>query len=810
MKKCVWVSVLLLCSLSGNTQVYGETEVSPVNNDENVEEKQQENQKKVTKEFMGRGNVESERNRQRRSLRYSSLEPIGLYAEKGNILTIDVSKQDSLELVVGTPERNEQRKYSLKQGTNVVTVENEGAIYITNPNDSDSDSATVTVNGATGQMPYFDLNITSIEDFQNQMSTEISAKDVQLVSNKAIITVSYDQAKKNIKNPKELMSYYDKFLTAQDRISGINDKGRTENLVDRHFQHFIEVSRMYMFATQEYMGFNGDAALSRLLNTDNGWGIWHESGHQRQQSPWKWGSVTESTVNIYSMAAQKEITGQVIAMDQYYPQMYAYLESENKDFEKQNNDLKMVMFGQLSNTFGENFYPILHQYYRENEFSYRTDDERIQNFVINVSNITGYNMVPYFEQWGFNITYLTREQTNQLLNLPDQVWLNDNKTTKKLPMRLINNVSLSEEGIDVDLTTFDQDIFQGQKVVLIKNGKYVSELTNKNPYYSSLNGDKWKTSTAVAPTDNVQIEVRNSDGTFQLYNSSILADQLQKKILEYLNSGKPLSENLTQSILDEMRSDIDKITDSSHQKIILELLEKLERRYLTSLVKDITLDEEGNLFVEFTNAKFKEYNKIVILGTEKYIAEIANGKPYYSSLSDNVLKVSKQKNQENFSIQFRLPHKTYTVFGISTEELQLKKEIQNLILTNGQLKDDVTQEKLDTLRTRVSAVSEDLKEQLRTKINDAQQLFFEEMISGLDFKDSKVVVSFSNDLYKNYKVVLLENKEYMAEVTNGKPYYGQINGLLFTSSKNAINGSLYEIEIRHSSGNYKVKESALS
>lgn len=808
MKKSVWASILLFCCFSGNTQVYGETQLPSLEKDEKVLGEQQEKQQEVTKEFMGRGNVESERNRQRRSLRYSSLEPIGLYAENGNVLTIDVSKQDSLELVIGTPERNEQKKYPLKQGTNVVTVENEGAIYITNPNDSES--ATVTVKGATGKMPYFDLNITSIEDFEKQMATDVSAKDVQLVSNKAIITVSYNQAKKNIKNPKELMEYYDTFLIAQDRVSGIKDNGRQEHLVDRHFQHFIEVSRLYMFATQEYMGFNGDGALSRLLNMDNGWGIWHESGHQRQQSPWKWGSVTESTVNIYSMAAQKEITGQVTAMDKYYPQMYTYLKSENKDFEKQNNDLKMVMFGQLSNTFGENFYPILHQYYRENEFTYRTDNERIQNFIINVSNITGYNMVPYFEQWGFNIAYHTLDQTHHLLNLPDQIWLNDNKTTKKLPMRLINTVFLSEKGVDVDLTTFDNDIFQGQKIVLTKNGKYVSELTNKRPYYSSLSGNEWKTSMAVAQTDTIQIEVRNSDGTFQLYNSSIFADQLQKKILEYLNSDDPLSEILTQSILDDMRSDIDKITDSSHKKIILELLEKLEKRYLTSLVKDIRLDEEDNLFVEFTNTKFKEYNKIVILGTEKYIAEIANGKPYYSSLLDNVLKVSKQKNQENFSIQFRLPHKTHTVFGISKEELLLKREIQNLFLANGQLKDDVTQEKLDSLRTKISAVSEDLKEQLRSRINDAQQLFFEGMISGLDFRDSKVVVSFSNDLYKNYKVVLLENKKYMAEVTNGKPYYGQIYGLSFTASKKAANGSLYEIEIRHSSGNYKVKENTLS
>lgn len=35
------------------------------------------------------------------------------------------------------------------------------------------------------------------------------------------------------------------------------------------------------------MGFHNDRALQRLLKTNEGWGIWHESGHQRQQTPWK-------------------------------------------------------------------------------------------------------------------------------------------------------------------------------------------------------------------------------------------------------------------------------------------------------------------------------------------------------------------------------------------------------------------------------------------------------------------------------------------------------------------------------------------
>ncbi|EJF48097.1 hypothetical protein YS9_3344 [Enterococcus sp. C1] len=761
------------------------------------------NKREVTKEFKGRGNIENERNRQKRVYRYSGLEPIGLYAEKGDILTVDVRKQDSLVLVVGTPERNQQKKYSLKQETNIIKIENEGAIYIVNPNESGS--ATVTISGASGQMPFYDLNLTSVEDFQKQISKSSTAKDVQLVSNKAIITVSYNQAKKHIKNPKELMEYYDKFLIAQDRVSGIKDNGRSENRTDRHFQHFVEVSRKYMFATHEYMGFNGDAALSRLLKMDNGWGIWHESGHQRQQSPWRWGSVVESTVNIYSMAAQREITGQMSALDKYYPQMFDYLNSTKRDFEKQNNDLKMVMFGQLSNTFGKDFYPILHQYYRENNLSYSKDDERIQNFVVNVSNVTGFDMVPYFEKWGFNISSSTREKTGSLISLPEQIWLNDNRTIKKLPMRLIDDVLLSEKGITVDLTTFDHDVFYGQKLVLIKNDKYVSELTDMKPYYSSLNGNKWRTNVSVTPMDNIRIEVRNSDGVYQLYNRSIFSDQLQKKISEYLELTDNISEVLNQTMLDDMRNEIGKINNSKEYKMLSDLLDKLEKNYITSLVKDITFNKDGSLSVEFTNNKFKEYSKVVILGTKKYIAEVANGKPYYSSLSGKVLKVANQKDQKDFSIQFRLPHKTYTVSHITKEELNLKNEVRNLFSLNGQLKDDVSQERLDNLRVKIYVVSEELKETLNASINDAQQLFFERMIAGLEFKNSKFTVSFSSILYKNYKIVILENKKYMAEITNGEPYYGQLNGLLFTASKEIMNGSLYELEIRHSSGNYKVK-----
>ncbi|GGC77565.1 M60 family metallopeptidase [Enterococcus wangshanyuanii] len=806
MKK--WIPVCLLFSLAilGNSETYAEesNETKEATAETQSKTLQTSERKEVRKVFLGRGNAANEQKRQLRTLRYSSLEASGLYGKKGDMLHVNVSDQDSLELVIGTPARNTEKRVRLNRGENVIAVENDGAIYITNPNDSGS--ALVTISGATGSMPYFDLNATSVSDFQKQMEEQTDAADVQLVSNKAMITVSYARAKKYLKDPKQLMEYFDKFLLAQDRVSGISDTGNPLNYTDRHFQHFIEVSKMYMYATNEYLGFNGDAAISRLLQTNNGWGIWHESGHQRQQSPWKWGSVTESTVNIYSMAAEKEVTGKIGALDKHYPQMHSYLNSKDKDFEKQSNELKMVFFGQLSNTFGDQFYPILHQYYRENQLSYSTDAERIQNFMTTVSTITGYDMTPYFEQWGFSIDDATREKNEQLNKLPEQIWLNDNKTNKKLPMRLFNAISLSDYRINIALTTYQNDIFEGQKMVLIKNDQYIAELTNKKPAYSYLNQNTWARNIQLEATDVIRIETRNADGTFQLYRGSIVTDQLKKQLTEYLHLGGEIIKTIDQAKLDDLRGKINTVTDTIIKEELLSLLETLEERYLDYLIDDITLNEQGVLQVDFFDNRFKAYNKIVILGNNKYIAEVAKGNPYYSSLSGNSLRMANKMDQDSFAVQFRLPHKTYTVTEIKKSELLLKNEINALVTADNQLDPSVTQEKLDSLRAQVGQTTGRVKETLTQKLNAAQQLFFESMIAEINLDNNKVTVTFANDLFKNYKIVIIENSKYLAEVTNGKPYYGQLINNVFVTSKTSTAENSYELEIRHSSGNYRIKK----
>lgn len=55
-----------------------------------------------------------------------------------------------------------------------------------------------------------------------------------------------------------------------------------------------------MYAYPNRTAYVGDAIQNVLdINkfTKDGWGPWHEMGHQRQQTPWLWDGLMEVTTN---------------------------------------------------------------------------------------------------------------------------------------------------------------------------------------------------------------------------------------------------------------------------------------------------------------------------------------------------------------------------------------------------------------------------------------------------------------------------------------------------------------------------------
>ncbi|PFS09079.1 M60 family metallopeptidase, partial [Bacillus thuringiensis] len=90
-----------------------------------------------------------------------------------------------------------------------------------------------------------------------------------------------------------------------------------------------------MYATSYRTAYVGDA-IQYVLDINkfitDGWGPWHEAGHLRQQSPWKFYNMTEVQNNIYSLSVEKAFNQPSnLEKSGIYPKAFQYLEQVNKN-----------------------------------------------------------------------------------------------------------------------------------------------------------------------------------------------------------------------------------------------------------------------------------------------------------------------------------------------------------------------------------------------------------------------------------------------------------------------------------------------
>ncbi|TDB47766.1 M60 family metallopeptidase [Photorhabdus khanii] len=485
----------------------------------------------------GQGFADEYKKLQRRSIAHSEFQPTGLYVIPGQqvIINIEGETHGVVNAVIGVPELNKPKKHLLNNGLNKFISKSEGLLSFTNNNNSDY--IKVTVQSELKKIPTFKLNETSNTDWTNMMDLYSDAPIVQLSSERAIIVVKYNSAKKYLTDPSVLMKYYDNFIRFQDNISGILENGKSDYRVDPNKLLYVESNRLYMFSTNGHMGFNGDAALQRLLTTNNGWGIWHESGHQRQQSPYTWSGGTgmmEVTVNLYSLASQEGIYGRANQLDKYYPKIKTYLATEKRVFDIQDINIKLGMLWQLRLAFGDGFYPQLHQVYRMMESIPVNNNDKKQQFIISSSQLVNINLTKFFDKWGITSNEKTLEILKPLPPLEKNIWENDDKNSitidmpqeKYIPelayfMKSVKKALLSESEFEF---TLDQDWYTPYQYVIKKNGKYLAEVKDGKPFYCSADlveeGLHVKVSHQFTPGDIIEIEVMFNGGKYVVYNKS--------------------------------------------------------------------------------------------------------------------------------------------------------------------------------------------------------------------------------------------------------------------------------------------------
>ncbi|MEU6660076.1 M60 family metallopeptidase [Streptomyces sp. NPDC046821] len=380
--------------------------------------------------------AETERKRLARSLRASDFIPTGRYARPGTPVTVTVRPAGDAvpTLHIGTHDGynpdttiRRPRPYPLRPGRNTVTDAHGGPVYLSFA--GHGQAATVTFGADTARMAAFELGRTDEATFQRQLDEITDVPWVELTSGHAILTLTREGALLyRGEDHTALMRLFDTVIESHARISGLDGSGPLDKpKAGRYVFHEVSVvpSGVGAFAWHGYNGFPR-AYMDRLCTVDGlanrGWGLYHELGHLHQQGAYQADQLTEVTVNIYSLAAQRTL-GQptnLLTVDpktglNYYQTALAKLGTPGLAYEKSFGAYeRLVPLRQLELAFGEDFWPKLHQLVRAEH----QDDAPVEDYtndpVINgrqylalasyASRVAGHDLTDFFvHKWALPI-----------------------------------------------------------------------------------------------------------------------------------------------------------------------------------------------------------------------------------------------------------------------------------------------------------------------------------------------------------------------------------------------------------------------
>ncbi|MEF7636251.1 M60 family metallopeptidase [Bacillus thuringiensis] len=404
----------------------------------------------------GKGDVEVLKQQERKNMAFSPYEPTGLYAKPNEQIKINVEGNQDIQVYIGTysydaswREDSKIKSFTLKPGINTIQSPNGGLIYFYNKQQGGTIRTTITTGGTT--TPFFELGKHTKQDLINMLDQYPNAHAVELKGERVLITASPARVKKYLlgsnTDPVQLLKKMDEATRIQDKVAGLS-----EEQVDKHYVHYVEENHSpdyYMYATSYRTAYVGDA-IQYVLDINkfitDGWGPWHEAGHLRQQSPWKFYNMTEVQNNIYSLSVEKAFNQPSnLEKSGIYPKAFQYLEQVNKNYDEISDVfVKLVMLWQLQLAYGEDFYPKLHQLYRDMPASElpQTDENKKQLFMISASKVAKQNLIPFFEKWGLRPNNDTIQKIAALGYpiLTAEIWKGTDSNPIKPDMPDVNNI----------------------------------------------------------------------------------------------------------------------------------------------------------------------------------------------------------------------------------------------------------------------------------------------------------------------------------------------------------------------------------
>ncbi|SHF44274.1 M60 family metallopeptidase [Pedobacter caeni] len=383
--------------------------------------------------FNEKPTTEAEQSRLKTSLKAADFDPVGLRVKSGMVLSINVEVLNASsavpQLMVGSYDRGTVTTYNLQAGSNSISPTNAGELYIKYASASPSGGKVkITFNSGHLGMPFYELGKTTHQEWLDALATDTdtTSKNAILVANRAFLVVSKAKALefKN-EDQDQALRLIDTALKAEDDFSGMDNSSTTH--ASRKLKIMVtERTSGYMDATS-YRIRIVTASITRILKVSdlqtNGWGVWHEFGHQHQMHQWTWNSVVgEVMPNIYTLAARRVVQpGAPGLSTAQWNDVNTFLAkpAATRIYEASSTSLitRLGLFQQLYLAFGDAFFIKVHKYYRENTITVANDDEEKRLFMINASKLSNTNLVSFFKSWGFTVNASVYDEINAL-NLP--------------------------------------------------------------------------------------------------------------------------------------------------------------------------------------------------------------------------------------------------------------------------------------------------------------------------------------------------------------------------------------------------------
>ncbi len=375
---------------------------------------------------------------------FSDFEPTGVYVKPYSILKVDLKLLEGSakpKLLIGTYSRGNEwnrqpKSIDLNTGQNTINTGTKGGMvyvrYITD--NTPASKAEIKFADGWEHSPLYKKDHTTNTNWKQMLSYHSEAPTATLVGDKTFLVVSRSKAiEHQNENQYNLLESIDQVIAIQNDLSGMDGSSDLhEPMSHKLLLAEYEGTEYYMFAYEyrtAYRKSDGvDYILSLPLFNQNGWGPWHEIGHMHQMNAWTWGTVVESTVNLYSLIAEKSKGNSPsrLKRDGVWEKVSAYLQLEetDKDFNGSETDvwMRLAMFYQLQLAYGDDFYKELHKTIREENPTINSDNDRMRVFMLTACNVSNTDLSSFFKTWGLkfdNSEAVFNEIVALSLNAPD-------------------------------------------------------------------------------------------------------------------------------------------------------------------------------------------------------------------------------------------------------------------------------------------------------------------------------------------------------------------------------------------------------